>query len=575
MFSSKINSFLKSSFLIGYVDNSFHYMKYTNYACYLNSRSNRNFCSSTTRKNTNVFGDLAYEKYERVKMDEAEAKEEKFMESDAKVPKWKKYSHGQYCNLIKSHIADGNLNLALTVLDLAKENRDKLSAHMYNLLIYGFAQQGFVEMCFKLYNKLKKDGLIPSQAVYNNLINACALTNNTDKAIWYLQNLREHFYQKNVALNTTHYATLVKAYAWHKQVNTAFEIADEAKDRGLLSEDLYVALFHAAISDKQEGLKYALALWHQMRKHGMKPTVIHYNLLFRAIRDTKFGKLKANDFITPATPSSQIVFESAGRPDLLASPPVLSRPLLSFVEDDKNKSENLIKQDIESLISENLDQILISNKLILFGGAEKLLERMKDDNVTPNTKTLTILMELLPNSLEAENQFLKYINKYDMEVDISFFNMLIKKRCFRKQYMAAKDILNEVQRCNLEPNIMTFGVLALACPKLEHGIELLEQMSILGLQPNVTVVGALIRSACYRKDFEYIKFMLNYILENDIKPSHNIFKILENFEQLVLEELKDMNRYHRHYVRELGKNYNGYKLLYDEWKETMQKKNNG
>ncbi|XP_078038879.1 pentatricopeptide repeat-containing protein 1, mitochondrial [Augochlora pura] len=605
MFSLKINSVLKLGTLIGYLGNNFHYIKYINYVYCTNARSkcyslhinksdkkneleetrrnllhqsesNRSFCTATP-KDANVFGDLAYEKYERVEMDEAEKEEEEFTENDAKVPKWRKYSHGQYCNLIKSHISDGNLDLALSVLDLVKENRDKPTTHMYNLLIYGYAQKGLLQMCFKLYNRLKKHGLNPSEAVYNNLLNACALSKDTNKALEYLQQLRENFYQKNVVLNATHYATIVKAYAWHKKVDIAFELADEARDKNLVSDDLYVALFHGAISDEQNGLKYALALWHQMNKYRIKKTIIHYNLLFRAIRDTKFGELKVNDFLIPDTPDSQIVLKPAGRPDLLASPPVLSYPLLSLIENKfKNESKDPINTEIspdnESIMSQNLNEILMSNKLILFGGLETLLTRMKSDKVIPDAKTLTLIMELLPDSIAVEEKFMEYINNNRLEVDISFYNMLIKKRSFRRQYKAAKDVLSEAQRRHLSPNIITFGVLALACPTLQYGKELLEQMDMLGFQANGVILGTLIRAACFRKDFRYIQFLLNYSLENNIKLTNYVYQVLTNFDRLVLEEIKDHNKsYTRSELRKLSNDYNSYKLFYNAWKEKMEK----
>lgn len=409
--------------------------------------SNRDFCTTTLPKDANVFGDLSNEKHEVIEMDEAEREEEEATENDARIPRRKKLSPGQYSTLIKSHMKQGNLDLALSVLDLVKKNRDKPTLYMYSLLIYGFAQQGHMEKCFKLYNQLKKRGMVPNKAIYNSLLNACAVSKNTDKALECLESLRENFLVKGIALNETHYITLIKAYSWHKQIETAFQIADEARDKKLVSADIYAVLFHAAISDKVNGLRYALILWHQMKRYKIRPTIIHYNLFLRAIRDTQFGKLSVNECLISDLPATQITLQEAGRPDLLDSPPALSFSLIALTKDRSNSRENksLVEMDSEVVlcnqsvtISNSLNKILRNNRLILFGGIEKILERMKNDNVIPDVKTITMLMELLPPSLEAENLFLKYINKEKLTIDISFFNMLIKRRNLRKQFTEAK-----------------------------------------------------------------------------------------------------------------------------------------
>lgn len=619
MLLSKTNNFLKSKTLIGYIDISnlsitqgkqrlnaprtCYYSYYTNidirqlvFISYCNNSRvhrtdslctrtkenvsrqlsiGRTFCSVHMPKDANVFGDLAREKYEKVEMDEEEEKEERYMENDAKVPKWRKLSPGQYCKLIKSHIGKGNLELALGVLDLVKENRDQPNLYMYSLLIRGHAVQGDIKQCFKLYNKMKKCALLPNAAVYNSLINACAVSKDTTSALEHLHYLRQCFYEKNVVLNETHYITLIKAYSWHNQVEAAFEIADEARDKGLVTSDLYACLFHAAISDEENGLKYALTLWHKMRINRVKPTVTHYNLLLRAIRDTKFGELKVNDILIPGLPDTQIQVNATGKPDLLDHPPAVTTSVFVAIQKQlqsnsgkfvSEKNELPETADKLTVSSQSLNDVLQQNRLILFGGIEKLLNRMESDNVTPDIKTTTLLLELLPPTIQAETYFLKYIEKLNIKVDITFYNILIKKRSIRNAYKEAKvscycieelvmqsagylnivtlihilmqEVLCEIQRHHLMPNVITFGVLALGCTQLKDGMELLEQMDNIGYEINTTILGTLIHRAAYHKDFRYLKFVMNYMLKYEIKPSTFILDTLKKFERLILEYLK-------------------------------------
>ncbi|XP_076639182.1 pentatricopeptide repeat-containing protein 1, mitochondrial [Colletes latitarsis] len=620
MFLSKSNSFLKSKIVGGYTNDHIRCIKqrkhclyelkahnYSNYAstralcpllynkygfnkndplsrhvktCLLNLLNvNKKLCTDALVKNANVFGDLSYEKYEKVEMDDDEIKEETFMENDARIPRWKKLSLGQYCNLIKSHIGKKDLDQALSVLDLVKANRDKPNIYMYVLLIRAFALQGNIKLCFKLYNKLKKRGLTPTPAIYNSLINACAVSKDKKTALMYLHYLREYFYKQNYCLNETHYITFIKAYSWHQEMKTAFELADEAWDKHLVTKDTYACLFHSVISNKENGLIYALTLWHEMKRHRIKPNLTHYNLLLRAIRDTKFGDLKVNDILQRNLVGTQIQLIETGKPDLLHSPPVLSTTCFQMIKQQtQNKSIDVMSKDndskavvtIETILSQSLNDVLEVNKLLLFGGVEKLFTRMESDNVIPDEKTLTIIMELLPPSIYVENMYLKYIENKKMKVDITFYNMLIKRRNNRKQYKAAKDVINEIQRHHLTPNIITFGVLALGCTSLMYGEELLEQMNKVGYTPNSIVLDILMHAACRYKDFKYVQFLINYMSRYHMKPSKYMLDTLEKFEKLILQFIKTENKYNRKEIRYTKTKYNEFKIYYDEWKQRVQ-----
>lgn len=485
MFSLKKSCFPTTETVIGYVNDRYYYIKQTkqflytlqvhNYINYTNNRTyswlccdknqfgkkytrnalykdslshfsiyKQRFCR-TVSEDINTFGN---EEYETIEMDKAEREEKRFAEKVI-PPKRQRLSYRDYCALIKSHLRNKNLQLALNVLDLMKENGDKPNLYIYRLLLSGFAQQGDVEQCFKLFKKIKERGLTPNANVYNSLLNACAETNDKQKALDRLSFLREYFCKRNIDFSDIHYATLIRAYSCHNQILTAFEIADEARDKGIFTQDIIAALFHAIINDKENGLKYGLVLWHKMRISKIKPTIFHYNLLLRTIRDTKFGDLKVNDIIVPELIDTQIQLSETGRPDLLDFPPVLTTSLISVLRknnysisnnrDSRQQQElNIDTIDKNSLLTLNLNDILQENRLLLFGGIDKLLKRMKDDNVQPDTKTITLMLDLIPHTTVAEKSFFRYITKNKLKVDITSFNMLIKRRCLRKQYEDAK-----------------------------------------------------------------------------------------------------------------------------------------
>ncbi|KAI4487072.1 hypothetical protein M0802_012061 [Mischocyttarus mexicanus] len=493
---------------------------------------NRQFCTKIGSKKEDIFGDIGYVKYNRAEMDEDEENEEEFQDNIAKKPHAVKVAWRKYVTKLKHHIANGDLSSALDVLSLVKENRDKPTSYMYNLLIRAYSLQGDVKQCFSLYNRMKKHQLKPNDATYTSLINSCAELENDSFALEKLNKLRLYLNEIGYKMNKTHYHVLVKAYSRQNCILEAFEVVDEMKDKGLpLNETTYNFLLHAAISDKKAGMRHALIVWHLMRSNGMKPDLITYNLFFRAMRDTNFGKCKVSDILNPGLMNTDsISISETHRPNLLSTPPVIGSLPIPIVIKNKN---------VECVLSPDtyLDDIFTSNRFILFGGLENVLKMMKNDNVQPNAVTATLLLDLIPNTAYIEDSFLHYLNNIKINLDIDFYNMLIKKRSMRKEYGLAKKVLEEIQRKHMVPNVVTFGVLALGCHRIKEAKELLEGLEIAGYVPNTVILGSLISNACHAFDTNYLIEMITYMIHNKIKPSDKIYTFLDKYKEVLSQTL--------------------------------------
>ncbi|XP_018343136.1 PREDICTED: pentatricopeptide repeat-containing protein 1, mitochondrial isoform X2 [Trachymyrmex septentrionalis] len=532
MFCQKLRASIKLKNVIGYV-NEFNHLIISKQS--KNEQLQRklqllvsNFCTEKLPRSTDVFGDISGRKFERIPMDEREQEEEKFQDTEARVPRRLKPSLGQYAKMIKSHVSKNDLNSALQVLDLMKENRDKPTIYLYNLLLYGLAKQGDVKQCFSLYNKAKKNGLQPNAATYTSLFNACALSDNSQVALEHLNRLRKSLYERQFPLNDAHYNVMVKAYSWHGQIVKAFQLADEMRDRRIpIGEITYNSLFHGAISDKEAGLRHALIVWHLMHMKNIKPSLTTYNLLLRAIRDTNLGNLRPDDVLLSGFEQTRVSVLEGEKPDLLASPPILST-LLPI-----GKEQNIMQRNTDVAVqkSVNLNDVLIGNRLILFGGVEGFLNRMSNDGVIPNIKTITLLLDLIPNTVPAENILIKTAEEKNIELDIDFFNMLIKRRSIRFDYKAAKEVISIAEKKGLSPNVMTFGVLALGCQELMQAQEFLEGIEVFGYKPNSVIIDTLINTACHKKNFGYLLFMMKYMMENGMRPTTQTIEIVKKFSE--------------------------------------------
>lgn len=533
---------------------------------------NRAFCTVSIPKEADTFGDIGYTKYDKADMDAKEKEEEEFRDNEVTIPRRFKPSTGQYSAMIKSHIGKGDLSSALNVLQLVKTNRDKPTVYMFNLLMRAYAVQGDMKQCFKLYNKMKKHQLTPNAATYTNLLNACAEYKDTTTALEQLNKVRVYLYEKNIILNETNYNTIIKAYGRHNKILQAFEVVDEMRDKGFRVTDLTCCnLLQSAISNKEAGMKYALIIWYLMQKFKIKPSLTTYNLLLRAIRDTKFGNVKLRD-ILPHDSKNEVKYIVDGpRPDLLSNPPTISTLTIPIINTDQNAviSLNHLEEEKSHLIlslDTDVDKIFTYNRLILFGGFKNILNNMQTNDITPNVITATLLLDLLPNTTSAENDFLNYITNKNIKLDIDFYNILIKRRSMRKEYNSAKDILVEIQRKHMIPNLQTFGVLALGCHKAKEARELLDGLEIAGYVPNAVILGALISNACHRFNIKHIIELLHYIIENKIKPSDKLISLLENYKEVLENMVKSKKKNSIKNKSLLKKDLENFEREYSKWK---------
>lgn len=85
------------------------------------------------------------------------------------------------------------------------------------------------------------------------------------------------------------------------------------------------------------------------------------------------------------------------------------------------------------------------------------------------------------------------------------------------------------EKRNLSPNVMTFGVLALGCQEHREAEEFLEGMEAFGYRPNNIIMNTLIHTACHKKNFEYLLYVMNYMLKNEMRPSMQAIEEVKKF----------------------------------------------
>lgn len=501
-----------------------------------------------------IFGGTANQKPQEI--DDDDVAEEQFLENP--VSPTKKLSTKQYADMIKEHLRNNRVKEAIDIVEIRmiKEDRVKPENYIYNLLIGGCARVGYSKKAFSLYNKMKQRNLKITGGTYTSLFNACSNAPWSQDGLHKANQLREIMFEKGYQPNESNYNAMIKAYGRCGDIQTAFKLVDEMKTNHLdIRVDTFNHLLQACASDKDLGFRHALLVWHKMHNRRQIPDIYSFNLMLRCIRDCEIGDL----------PTMQQLLESL---------------LKNATEITRNKENQLLLQNSNdetvSIVEKSSDAVtpvideapnllakqpklgsLISlkeirkpeDRLLLLGGTHCFLREMSAANVVPTIKTFTALLDVIPATLSAEKNLMSTIRRLNIKCDIDFFNILIKKRSLRCDYDAAKSVLTMIQTAGLQPDIVTYGVLALGCVTKSDARELLQDMYTKDFRMNIQILGAMLKQGCYHQNFEYILEIMKIVKDERIKPNEQFLMHLHNFQLNCIRLIKNSVRFwHNNYI---------------------------
>ncbi|XP_013190673.2 pentatricopeptide repeat-containing protein 1, mitochondrial [Amyelois transitella] len=238
---------------------------------------------------------------------------------------------------------------------------------------------------------------------------------------------------------------------------------------------------------------------------------------------------------------------------------------------------NLLSKNI------NMNQVLalqevhtLQDKFAVLGGQDDFLKEMEVYSVKPDIKTFTQMLPLIDDNQEAEIRLLDTMKKLEIKADIDFYNMLIKKRCLRSDYVGAFDVKNIIlaeskfrkkkyrlkKKLRLNMNVMTYGTLALACRTKEQAEELLSEMKEHQLKVNIVILGTLLRQGTTTSSFGYILYVMNVVKQENIKVNDIFLKHLEDFNEKCASIIQNQQKTHSDVFT---KAYRNFTKVYNDW----------
>lgn len=462
---------------------------------------------------------------------------------------------------IYQFLSNNDLKSALNVLerDMRREYV-KPDVRHFRLLIHACGKVGHVRKANELYKEYETRALDWNHGIIADMFNACANANVSDQtyALAKAKQLRLNLDRRNVTLSKVTYHNMIKAFGRCGDLELAFSVLDEMKTRKvLIDNETLNHLLHGCISDKEAGFRHAIAAWKLVETHKVQPDGFAYKLLLRATQECGAGD---QNFSYDILLSCMSVDEAREH---------RQRVLTSGSDGSKgNKTENEVLENGLQVVEKSqlvtqrppeLPNVLHKrpnfngivglgdlstpeNRFLILGGIDGFFQHLQENKIKPDIVTFSLALKVIPDNEEAENELLKKMEECGVEPDIDFFNQLIKRRAFRKDYSSGKATLQLINKYGLSLDIMTFGNLALCCDSRFSALELLKDMKENEYRPTVEILHVFLKSAAMRRSPRDVLLFLHIMDQNAIKPNPKVLKTVEKFNKIFKTHVKEWER---------------------------------
>ena len=371
---------------------------------------------------------------------------------------------------------------------------------------------------------------------------------------------------------------MIAAFGKNGDIETAFALIDEMKTKGLrLSEDTFSHLLMACISDKQSGFRLALSVYRQLLARKCQPDLHTFHLILRAVRDCGPGSANVNDLILEALTSREVrKFKANLSPKLIEASKESNDEDTIEESDDKAPKVVLVEDkslvpspvEVPNLLSPKpkIDLVIGLNseslnspgaRLALLGDVQGFLGILEQEfELKPDIKIFSLLLNIVQDNPEKELIVLEHFKSSTCRPDVDFFNQLIRIRARRKEFENARNVLDLMVEAGLNPDIVTFGCLALCCDKQSKINQMLQDMKTYEVVPNCQIMTSLIFNCkSPRIMLRILKITSNLNVEVDEKMMQQIEKFRVKYQAKVRQfEVK-------------GSSPNGGKVDLEAWTE--------
>ncbi|NWH60009.1 PTCD1 protein, partial [Geococcyx californianus] len=432
----------------------------------------------------------------------------------------------------KELLRDGKLAEALELFEvrMLKEERVWPEESNYTVLIGGCGRAGYVKKAFRLYNDMKKRALIPTEATYTALFNACAESPWKDSGLQSALKLRQQLKSKNIELNLITYHALLKVCALCSDLRMCLDVLKEMVHKGHVpTVETFSFLLMSCIKDSENGFRYALQVWKQMTKLGIKANSHTYNLMLRAARDCGIGDpvLASELLLRPTHESSpQLRLAPGRRKDKVKNQKKGSESAAGSVPLDVEAMERQLFQESsvqpEELIQQQTKDVnQAETEPSGLDSPSKVCSRtralMRGQNEIEQAEALQQQKQHscnLPSLLDSRMPDTAMVSLGTVATPSDRLALMGDVEGF----------LRKMKEDNAEPNIKTFTLLAeLVEPQSPSESSLLALLDEHKVKVDVTFFNTLIRKKSKQGDLEGAKSVLPALVRRGLSPNLHTF----------------------------------------------------
>ncbi|NXH13466.1 PTCD1 protein, partial [Bucco capensis] len=444
--------------------------------------------------------------------------------------------------------------LELFEVQMLKEERVQPEESNYTVLIGGCGRVGYVKKAFRLYNDMKKRGLIPTEATYTALFNACAESPWKDSGLQSALKLRQQLKSKNEELNLITYHALLKVCALCSDLRMCFDVLKEIVHKGHVpTAETFSFLLMSCVTDSKNGFRYALQIWKQMTMLGIKANSHTYNLMLRAARDCGIGD--------PVVASELLLRPTGENSAQLRLAPGRLKGKVKSQRKKGSESAAPVQLDVEAMEEQLFLESSVQPEELTQQQTQDVTQTEKepppplDSPIVAQSRT-GALMRTSQNEMEQEQAqlsqklpFCSLPNLLESRMPNTTAVALgtVSTPSHRLALMGdVEGFLNKMKEDNAEPNIKTFTLLAeLVEPQSPSESSLLALLDKHQVKVDVTFFNTLIKKKSKQGDLEGAKSVLPALVKRGLSPNLQTFNNLAiacHQEKDGLQLLSDLKR---------------------------------
>ncbi|XP_031621040.1 uncharacterized protein LOC116339351 [Contarinia nasturtii] len=417
-------------------------------------------------------------------------------------------------------------------------------------------------------NQMLKERVLPETRIFEWLIDECLRMNIYDKAFELYEQMmsrtlrvslstiekltlaheaarlhiqKAHTIRKIIAAqqdkpNAVIYNALIRIYIRANKSSIGIDLANEMVQCGYSYElDTLNLLLEGSAFHGNDGFVRMIELWHEIVQLNYTPNVHTLNAVLNNIHMCEIGDIqKLKETVKSICSKYEQISDEKiqnvekqvstddGRPNLLKNPPTIGHLLpLEYVT-------------------------TAEKRLLLLGGLSGIFTLMRIHNISPTLDTVTILLNLIPNSFVAQQKVMRLLKRHDILPNADIFNILLTQVCLRQNFNDAQEIVEMMRSFNIQMDLVTYALFAMTCKTAEEAKQFFYEAENNNIEYNSDILNAMLKNACAAQNNNYIISIIRQMQSKEIEPLDESVEMVEAYQRQIFRDMRGKRVHDKH-----------------------------